>query len=186
MAWCRTGNKPLPEPMMHSLSIGPLGTNYTEIWIEILTFSKSRKCVWKCCLQYSGHFVRGWVCGQLGWGGGGWRGGEEGWGGGWRRGVGEWVGGGWGGGGGVGGGGGGGVGVGVGGGGWGGGVGGGGGGGGGWASMDMYNMIGQVWDEITHPFTNFNGCIDEVLEWINNFISYFILELIIHPCKDWS
>ena len=33
---CRlSGAKPLPEPMMQKLSVGPLGTYFSEIWIEI-------------------------------------------------------------------------------------------------------------------------------------------------------
>ena len=31
-----------------------------------------------------------------------------------------------------------------------------------------------MWDEITHPFPNFNGCTIEVWEWISNFIPLFI------------
>ena len=31
-------------------------------------------------------------------------------------------------------------------------------------------MCSEVWDEITHPFPNFNGCAVEVWEWISNFI----------------
>ena len=38
------------------LLIGPLGTNISEILIEILTFSL-KKCVWKCRLWNGGHFV---------------------------------------------------------------------------------------------------------------------------------
>ena len=39
----------------------------------------------------------------------------------------------------------------------------------------MSNYIQQkVWDEITYPFTNFNGCTAEVWEWILNLIPYFL------------
>ena len=38
------------------LLIGPLGTNFSEILIEILTFSL-KKCVWKCRLRNGGHFI---------------------------------------------------------------------------------------------------------------------------------
>ena len=31
------------------------------------------------------------------------------------------------------------------------------------------NMSSKVWDKITYPFLNFNGCIVEVWEWISNF-----------------
>ena len=34
----------------------------------------------------------------------------------------------------------------------------------------------KVWDEITYPFRNFNGCTVEVSEWMNNFIPHFINE----------
>ena len=43
------------------LLIGPLGTNFSEILIEILTFS-SRKCVGKCRLRNGGHFVSASMC----------------------------------------------------------------------------------------------------------------------------
>ena len=38
------------------LSIGPLGTNFNEISIDIHTFH-SRKCIWKCRQENGGHFV---------------------------------------------------------------------------------------------------------------------------------
>ena len=44
----------------------------------------------------------------------------------------------------------------------------------------------KVWDEITYPFLNFNGCTIEVKEWISNFISHFIMDVITYPCWDWS
>ena len=31
-----------------------------------------------------------------------------------------------------------------------------------------------VWDEITYPFPNFNGCTVEVWEWMSSFIPHFI------------
>ena len=31
----------------------------------------------------------------------------------------------------------------------------------------------KVWDEISYPFPNFNGCTVEVYEWISNFILHF-------------
>ena len=40
------------------------------------------------------------------------------------------------------------------------------------------HMISKVWDEIAYPFPNFNGCTVEVWEWISNFISHFIMDLI--------
>ena len=39
------------------LLIGPLRTNFSEIWIEIQKLN-SWKCIWKCHLQNGGHFVQ--------------------------------------------------------------------------------------------------------------------------------
>ena len=39
MACCLSGAKQLSKPMAGLLSIGPLGTNFSEIWIEIQIFS---------------------------------------------------------------------------------------------------------------------------------------------------
>ena len=33
-------------------------------------------------------------------------------------------------------------------------------------------MPSKVWDEIIHPFPNFNGCTVEFWEWISNFTLY--------------
>ena len=41
--------------------IGPLGTNFSEIVIKILTYY-SRKCVWKCLLENGGHLVSASMC----------------------------------------------------------------------------------------------------------------------------
>ena len=38
----------------------------------------------------------------------------------------------------------------------------------------------KVWDEITSPFPNFNGCSMEVWEWISNFIPHFDGHVIIY------
>ena len=43
-------------------------------------------------------------------------------------------------------------------------------------------MHSKVWDEITYPFLNFNGCTVEVYEWISNFIPHFIIDVITYPC----
>ena len=43
------------------LLIGPLGTNFSEIQIEILT-SSFKKNVWICCLWHGGHFVSASMC----------------------------------------------------------------------------------------------------------------------------
>ena len=43
-----------------TLLIGPLGTNLSEILIEIYTFSL--KCIWKCRLGNGSHFVSASMC----------------------------------------------------------------------------------------------------------------------------
>ena len=43
-----------------------------------------------------------------------------------------------------------------------------------WISNLMHS---KVWDEITYPFLNFNGCPVEVWEWISNFIQIFIMDV---------
>ena len=40
----------------------------------------------------------------------------------------------------------------------------------------------KVWDGITYPFLNFNGCTVEVWEWISNFIPHIIMGVITYPC----
>ena len=47
-------------------------------------------------------------------------------------------------------------------------------------------MPSTVWDEITYPFLNFNGCTIEVWEWINIFIPHFVMDVITYPCRDLS
>ena len=44
----------------------------------------------------------------------------------------------------------------------------------------------KVWDEITHPFPNFDGCTVEVWGWIRNFTPHFIVEVITYPNWDSS
>ena len=39
----------------------------------------------------------------------------------------------------------------------------------------------KMWNEITYPFPNFNGCTVEVWEWIRNFILYFTEHVITYP-----
>ena len=46
------------------------------------------------------------------------------------------------------------------------------------------HMASKLWDEITHPFQNFNVCTVEVWECIGNFIPHLIMDIIIHPCWD--
>ena len=43
-------------------------------------------------------------------------------------------------------------------------------------------MPSKVWDEITYPFLNFNGCTVEVKEWIGNFILHFVMDVITYLC----
>ena len=45
-------------------------------------------------------------------------------------------------------------------------------------------MPGNVGDEITYPFSNFNGAIVDVFEWISNFIPHFIIDVITYPRRD--
>ena len=42
-------------------------------------------------------------------------------------------------------------------------------------------MLSRVWDEITHPFRNFNGATVEVQELIGNFVPRILMdEILIH------
>ena len=43
------------------LLIGPLGTNFSETFFEIDTFS-FKKCIWKCRLENGGRFVSASMC----------------------------------------------------------------------------------------------------------------------------
>ena len=49
----------------------------------------------------------------------------------------------------------------------------------GWISNQTPN---KVWDEITYSFPSFNSCTVEVWEWVNVFISHFIMVSITYPC----
>ena len=42
----------------------------------------------------------------------------------------------------------------------------------------------KVWNEITYPFPNFNGCIVEVWEWISNFIPHLTGHVVTYPWSD--
>ena len=44
----------------------------------------------------------------------------------------------------------------------------------------------EMWDEITNPFTKFNGSTVEVWESICNFIQQFAGYVITYPCRNWS
>ena len=41
-----------------------------------------------------------------------------------------------------------------------------------------------MWDENNYPFANLSGTAIEVLEWISNFILYFLMDVIIFPCQE--
>ena len=43
------------------------------------------------------------------------------------------------------------------------------------------HMPSKVWDVITYPFQNFNGCTVEVWGWLSNFISHFVIDAITYP-----
>ena len=46
------------------------------------------------------------------------------------------------------------------------------------------HMLSKVWSEITYPFPSFSSSTIEVWEWISNFISHIIMDVIIYPCCD--
>ena len=46
------------------------------------------------------------------------------------------------------------------------------------------HMHGKVWNEITHPFPNFNSATIEVWRWMSNFIPQFMIDAITYPCWD--
>ena len=41
-----------------------------------------------------------------------------------------------------------------------------------------------LWDEITYPFPNIDGCTIEIWEWISNSIPYFVVDVIIYVSKE--
>ena len=52
----------------------------------------------------------------------------------------------------------------------------------------LSNLIGtwisnyKMWDEMTYPFSNFNGATCKVLQWVSNFIPHFTRCVITYPC----
>ena len=44
------------------------------------------------------------------------------------------------------------------------------------------HMHSKVYDEITYLFSNFNGLTIEVREWIGNFITHIMMDIIAYPC----
>ena len=49
--------------------------------------------------------------------------------------------------------------------------------------LELMNVC-NVCEEITYPFSNFNGATIEVWEWINNSIPYFTGHVITYPCWE--
>ena len=47
------------------------------------------------------------------------------------------------------------------------------------------HILYKAWDDITHPFQNFNGETIEIWEWISNFISHFTGYVITYLCWDY-
>ena len=47
-------------------------------------------------------------------------------------------------------------------------------------------MPSNVWDEIIYLFPNFKGTAVEVWEWISNFVSRFIMDVITYLLLDSS
>ena len=45
-----------------------------------------------------------------------------------------------------------------------------------------YGIKKCEWDEITYPFPKFNGWNVKVWEWISNFISNFMTDVLTNPC----
>ena len=48
--------------------------------------------------------------------------------------------------------------------------------------MENTITVWVLWDEITYPFPNVNGCTVEVCEWTRNVIPHFAGRIIIYPC----
>ena len=45
-------------------------------------------------------------------------------------------------------------------------------------ALSAFDYLNKVWVEIIYPFPNFNDFIVEIWEWISNFISDFIMDVI--------
>ena len=48
-----------------------------------------------------------------------------------------------------------------------------------WISTSNH-LLSNMWDKITYPFPNFNGCTVEIWEWISNIIPQFMMDVIMH------
>ena len=46
----------------------------------------------------------------------------------------------------------------------------------------MAKSRNKLEDEITYQFLNFNGAAIEVWDWMSNFLSHFLMEVINFPC----
>ena len=55
-----------------------------------------------------------------------------------------------------------------------------------WIFAELGENCNKVWDKITYPITNFNGFTVEIWEWVSNFISHLIMDVINWPCYDLS
>ena len=61
MAWCHSGEKPLPDPMLTYCQFDSEEQYCKQTSVKIESKQKnslSRKCIWKCCLQSGSHFPR--------------------------------------------------------------------------------------------------------------------------------
>ena len=45
----------------------------------------------------------------------------------------------------------------------------------------LNRMFSKVWDEITYPFSNFDGGTVDVWTWISNFIAHFMMNVTTYP-----
>ena len=52
------------------------------------------------------------------------------------------------------------------------------------ATLKSYHIPSKIWDEINHPFPNFNGYTVEIWEWKSNFIPHILMDVIFYPCCD--
>ena len=58
-----------------------------------------------------------------------------------------------------------------------------------WLTWFNYTYISnympiKMWNEITYPFPNFNGCTVEVWKGISNFLPHFIMDVITYQFGD--
>ena len=50
-----------------------------------------------------------------------------------------------------------------------------------WVNTHIHS---EEWGEIIHPFPNFNGGTIGVWEWISNFITLFIMDVLTYVCCE--